>query len=205
MEQTDDLKIAMANQKRRVWYEKNRDKMRMYLREYRKRNAERIAVLEREYLERTRARRSELHKIWREKNREKREKYAEEWRAKNPDRYEVYTRRGYLKNIAKNLIRNARRSAKKRGLEFSLTNEWAESKWTGNCELTGLPMLPGERRHHMLSPSIDRIDSSLGYVPGNCRFICIAFNMMKNSGTDEEMFTLMRAAIAFADANKSEA
>jgi len=36
------------------------------------------------------------------------------------------------------------------------------------------------------SPSIDRIDSSKGYIPGNCAVICWGANRVKNNGTTVE-------------------
>lgn len=39
----------------------------------------------------------------------------------------------------------------------------------------------------MLQPSLDRIDSSRGYVPGNVRVISLRANTLKNNATVEEL------------------
>lgn len=58
----------------------------------------------------------------------------------------------------------------------------------GRCEVTGLKFHTVEKaRRHPLAPSIDRIDSSLGYVRGNCRVVCYAANVAMNHW-GEEMF-----------------
>ena len=62
----------------------------------------------------------------------------------------------------------------------------------GVCEQTGVPF--DYRRTHkkshamrLFSPSLDRIDPSLGYTQDNCQVVVIAYNLAKQSGTDREM------------------
>ena len=48
----------------------------------------------------------------------------------------------------------------------------------GRCEVTGLKLHTSwEGKRHPMAPSIDRIDSSKGYVRGNCRVVCYAVNV----------------------------
>jgi len=49
---------------------------------------------------------------------------------------------------------------------------------------------PGSNSH-LYTASVDRIDSSLGYVKGNVQFISIAMNHMKANMSDEDMFKLL--------------
>lgn len=97
------------------------------------------------------------------------------------------------------LIYSAQKRAKQLGLPFDLTQEWAESIWTGKCAVTGLPFRrwirgknPGPRN---FSASIDRIKASRGYVQGNCRFVIFAVNALKGDGDDEEMFCIAEAIL----------
>jgi len=69
-----------------------------------------------------------------------------------------------------------RRTAKKRGLDATLTKEWIEGKLDGVCEATGLGFeLTGGRGPK--SPSLDRIDSGKGYTPENTRMVLWAINL----------------------------
>jgi hypothetical protein len=91
----------------------------------------------------------------------------------------------------------AKGRSKKKAIPFDLTNEWAESIWTGKCALTGIEFVLGQRGHgpKRLSPSIDRIEPAKGYVPDNCRFILHAVNALKQDGTDAEMMEIARAIV----------
>lgn len=44
----------------------------------------------------------------------------------------------------------------------------------------------------MGSPSLDRIDSSKGYVKGNVRVISARANMLKNNATVEELTLVLK-------------
>lgn len=111
----------------------------------------------------------------------------------------------FLYRIKTRMVR-AKERAKQQGREFSLyTNHGAEAvaesiwrdhleRWGHNCPLLGVPLDcevggadTGRRRRH--APSIDRIDSSLGYVPGNVWFISWMANRIKTDATAEELTT----------------
>lgn len=93
------------------------------------------------------------------------------------------------------LIRGVRSRAKQRGVPFSLTKEWAEERWTGKCEITGLPFDLGMSGSgpNTRSPSIDRIDPSKGYYPDNCRIVLHCVNALKQSEGDIEMKEVVNA------------
>ena len=57
------------------------------------------------------------------------------------------------------------------------------SKTNGRCQLTGIKFTtdnPMKCRVRPFSPTVDRIDSSLGYIDGNCRVVCNAVNIAIN-------------------------
>lgn len=83
-----------------------------------------------------------------------------------------------------------------RNLPFTLTDEWARKRWTGRCELTGIPFVVAGTHGKFFSPSLDRIDPKKGYVDDNCRFILFAVNTLKGVGTDEDMMLVARELIA---------
>lgn len=94
------------------------------------------------------------------------------------------------------LLHSATYRAKKRGLEFSLTDTWAREQWTGFCAVSGLPFIvrvggaPGPK---FFSPSIDQIAPKGGYTPANCRFVIWAVNALKHDGTDADMMLVVRS------------
>lgn len=78
--------------------------------------------------------------------------------------------------------------------DFDLTAKYLSSVFEqqkGLCALTYLPLvLPvGTRgfvdKGQFNAASLDRIDSSKGYVVGNVQFLCVGVNYMKNNWTDE--------------------
>jgi hypothetical protein len=101
--------------------------------------------------------------------------------------------------VSTSLIGSARASAKKRGVPFDLTKDWLAARWTGYCELTGLPFAtvsgPARRGGRREGPSIDRVRAEEGYVQSNCRVILQAVNQFRGDGTDEEMLRIARALV----------
>jgi hypothetical protein len=98
------------------------------------------------------------------------------------------------------LLGSAKNRAKKAGLPYDLTFEWAASRWTDHCEITGIKFrrLTGRLGPNAFSPSIDRIDNSLGYTQSNCRFILAGVNSLKNDGTDDEMISIAKAIVRWS-------
>lgn len=80
-----------------------------------------------------------------------------------------------------------------------LTGHWVV-KWHAvtACPVTGLPFdLSGETVNgspHPLSPSADRIDSTLGYTDANTRVVSYFANVAKNAWTEEQFRLLVMAA-----------
>jgi hypothetical protein len=86
-------------------------------------------------------------------------------------------------NPAKELYRAAKRRAKNKSLEFSITLEYIVL--TESCPILQIPLIVGDDRIHDSSPSLDRIDNSKGYVKGNVQVISNLANRMKNSASNE--------------------
>lgn len=74
------------------------------------------------------------------------------------------------------LFNAAKARANKKGREFSI--ELSDIQIPKVCPVLHIPMT---------SPSLDRIDSSRGYVKGNVRVISKRANQLKNNATVEEM------------------
>lgn len=139
------------------------------------------------------------NKRWREENKEKCRIVAQARTLRMRDhsnrvRMELY-RRDRLARPWLALLTTALDRSKKRKVPFSLTPEWAEARWTGKCEISGIEFELGRTRAspRLFSPSIDRIIPALGYVPENCRFILFGINAMKADGTTDEMIAICKA------------
>ena len=105
------------------------------------------------------------------------------------------------------LLRNAKKNARARGLDIDLTiadlKELAELS-QGRCMLTGIPFEHGAddslkdnntRRKRVWAPSLDRIESSKGYVPGNVRLVCMAVNAALQEFGDAVLLRIAHALV----------
>jgi hypothetical protein len=107
------------------------------------------------------------------------------------------------KNVFNVFLKQARaglkRKQKNRNLEFSVTSEELEEIWNsqdGKCKLTGEPLTLGSSRTDFTrTASLDRIDSSVGYVKSNIQWLHKHVNNMKQS-LDESYFIKMCGRVA---------
>lgn len=87
-------------------------------------------------------------------------------------------------------------SAKRKNLEFNLTKEYLKSLWekqSGKCAYTGIQLEPPTHKY-LQSPrkgSLDRIDSSKGYIKGNVEYVCVFVNLGKNGFSKESVQSIL--------------
>lgn len=81
------------------------------------------------------------------------------------------------------LLTKAKERAKIKGLYFNIEVE--DIKIPKFCPILEIELVKGTSKDYQKSPSIDRIDSSKGYIKGNIRVISALANTMKNSATKE--------------------
>jgi hypothetical protein len=122
------------------------------------------------------------------KNIEQRRAYARAYYAKNrdsksymnvskPHNHEKY--KAYInKTLDKYLVRSSRNSAKQRGLEHTITAN--DITIPTHCPLLGTKLEYG-------NISLDRIDNTKGYVPGNIMVMSGKANFMKRDASWEEL------------------
>lgn len=90
-----------------------------------------------------------------------------------------------------NLVTQSKYRASKSGLGHEVNCKFLQGLWDkqkGLCALSGLEMtIRGERGtdQYWNSVSIDRIDSSKGYLIGNVQLVCTGVNYMKKDMSDE--------------------
>ena len=102
-----------------------------------------------------------------------------------------------------NELKNGAKSrAKKKGMDFDLTDDYIETLYIGTqgfCPMTGIAMEyeAGSRAERNLrSVSLDRIDNSKGYVKGNVRLVSTWYNNARNHSDDN---VLLEMAKRFVD------
>lgn len=100
----------------------------------------------------------------------------------------VKTSTSYLKQR----IVIARKRAMKRDMDFSedVTIDYLVSilsRQEGLCALTGIHMTHGGGMTDT-AMSIDRIDSRIGYIPGNLQLVCHRVNVMKMDMPDDQLW-----------------
>lgn len=148
----------------------------------------------------------EVSRRWHHENPQRSREAKQRWKAQQADEYReknrAASRRWNAENPARKLLGQYRQSARKRGLDFALTVEIIEAMLAPmTCSATGLPLTwehDGSARANPWAPSIDRVDCSKGYVPGNVRVVCWAFNQMRGEYPDEVVFALAKALAARA-------
>lgn len=82
-------------------------------------------------------------------------------------------------SMARRFHDNKWRDAERRSLGFTLPVEWFTERLEGGvCEESGIPFyfLDTEGSRSAFAPSVDRVDSSEGYTPDNCRMVLWALN-----------------------------
>jgi len=79
--------------------------------------------------------------------------------------------------------------ARQRKKEMDIDEDYLKSIWTGYCAITNIPieMKYYDNKSTLTTASIDRIDSSKGYIKGNVQFVAYGINLAKNSFTDNDL------------------
>ena len=96
------------------------------------------------------------------------------------------SRKSRLNNPEKWMLSSAKARAKEKGWDFNLDE--SDIIIPEYCPILEIKLLPGGvGKQTFNSPSLDRIDSTKGYVKGNVRVISLRANMMKNDANLKEL------------------
>lgn len=107
-------------------------------------------------------------------------------------------RKSTIDGRAMRLISSTKLRCRKKSIAFNLTTDWLVERLTrGVCEVSGLPFeMDARKGRSPLSPSIDRIVPSLGYVEDNCRLIAFSLNAAFGNWGDDAFERVALAWIA---------
>jgi hypothetical protein len=98
------------------------------------------------------------------------------------------------KETAGYIYTSKKSSAKKRGINFTLTLEWFEEQLKlpeyNICAISKIKFVDGER--NPFSRSLDRISSTKGYTPDNVRWVCFKYNSWKSDLTLHEVSLIFK-------------
>lgn len=84
------------------------------------------------------------------------------------------------------------RRCRKFDSETDISLDYLKEVWDnqkGKCAYTNIDMVPKffEKASTIYSASLDRIDSSIGYIKGNVQFVCLGINYAKNNFSESEI------------------
>lgn len=103
-------------------------------------------------------------------------------------RVERTTTHGRFDSPEWHLFTNSKARAREMGIEHSLTLE--DIVIPEFCPLLGIRLERGSKSHHDASPSIDRINSDLGYTKENTWVVSMRANKIKNSASFAEFMQI---------------
>lgn len=148
----------------------------------------------------------EYRQRWYQKNRDRQVENVKKWREENREKYlaghrshrstDEYKEREKARviqsrrtNPFKFSAQKARRRAKTEGWECDIDAEYLKSIWTGICPITGAELQIGQAKDTVPDThlaSLDRLDSTRGYVKGNVQYIAFRANNIKTDASFEE-------------------
>lgn len=87
--------------------------------------------------------------------------------------------------IARRLLSDAKYRSKKYNIEINI--DLSDIEVPDNCPILGIPLFCNSKHSGPNSPSIDRIDSSKGYIKNNIQVISHKANTMKSDANLDEL------------------
>jgi len=119
--------------------------------------------------------------------------YYKKYYQKFKDVYAVRNREYFRTHPNKRLLACAKASAKRRGIEFTLT--LADIIIPEKCPLLNIT-LTNDSGHVLSNPSIDRIDNTKGYTKDNVWIISRKANTMKSNASKRELQNFARKVLS---------
>ena len=105
-----------------------------------------------------------------------------------------------LEGLLQERMKDVRRRGKKRGVDIDVEYLLALYEGQrGKCAISGLPMTIEARDLGYTNSSsvisVDRIDSSIGYLKGNVQLVCCSVNTMKSNMNQKDFLELCKLIV----------
>lgn len=178
----DTKEKEKIKQQRSEYYNRNREKVKQKAKEYYEQHKQKVLERTRAYQKTESAK--QVRKKHRLKHKEQELERARLYRQTNPEKYREYQKQVYYKNLQRTLYNTAKLRAKRSGKEFLIDKE--DIIIPDKCPVFGVYFVWGEGLCDF-SPSLDRIDSSKGYIKGNVAVISSLANRLKSTATIEQL------------------
>lgn len=94
------------------------------------------------------------------------------------------------KQVAQFLARNSKKRAKRLGIEHSIS--WQDIEIPTHCPITGLKLTRNIGQQEANSYTLDRVDATKGYVPGNVKVLSWRANRAKSDLTIDQLKKLIK-------------
>lgn len=112
------------------------------------------------------------------------------WKKRNPEAARESERNRKNRIIEKDplryMLKNVKSRAKKDGIEFSITKN--DLEWPTHCPVLGMPLIRNSKKGWADDTySLDRVDNTKGYIPGNVKIISWRANGLKKDASIEEL------------------
>ena len=109
----------------------------------------------------------------------------------NKSRYCSLNCRNFKVDKYTNYLNDLKRRAIKKNMDFNIDREFIkellENKQKNRCAITNVLIKFSDTTKIYETPSLDRIDNSLGYVKGNIQWVMLGVNYMKLSYTENDL------------------
>lgn len=136
----------------------------------------------------------EVEKQYYQENKDKIDEKNKKYYQENKD--ELSEKNKQYRKSAAGQYSHYKRSAKQRGTNFTLTEEWFEEQMKlpqfNVCAVSGTTFVDEPRHPH--SRTLDRVSSTKGYTPDNVRWVCLIYNAWKSDLTIKEIFEIAKYA-----------
>lgn len=125
-------------------------------------------------------------------------RYRAQWQRDNPEKNKQSNYRYLEKHPQKKLLKASKYNAKVRGLDHSIDE--SDIIIPTHCPYLGVELTSKvESCNHSTTISLDRIDSSKGYIKGNVQVISRLANLMKSYATKEQLITFSKNVLKLHD------